>query len=124
MIIVNSVQKPEIQILNQYVLVQLNIMKMLIIFVSLVISNVQNAKNKLITVLFVLVTEHLYLSVTVHHKLFKIQQKKHVHLVMNIVLLVLEPQIIVYNVLKPDITHQHVHLFHNPPNLLKFLISQ
>jgi len=99
-------------------------MKMVMESVSLVILNVKNVLNKLITVTLVLVTESKFQYVTVQPELFKILKKKSVHHVMNTVLLVWEPQKIVYNVLIPDITLQSVHLFHNGPNLLKLLISQ
>jgi hypothetical protein len=121
---VSIVLLTDYKVLNQNVHVHLIIMKTPKKSVSLVTLNVKNVLNKLIIVTLVLVTELKLLFVIVHQELFKILKNKSVHLVTNTVLLVWEPQKIVYNVLKPDITHQSVHLFHNGPNQLKLLIFQ
>jgi hypothetical protein len=124
MMFVNIVLLTDYKVLNQNAHVHQNIMKTVKESVFLVTFNVKNVLNKLITVTLVLVTELMLQSVIVHMDLLLILKKKSVHLVMNTVLFVLEPQKIVYNVLKPDITLQSVHLFHNGPNQLKLLISQ
>jgi hypothetical protein len=88
MMFVNIVLLTDYKVLNQNVHVHQNITKMVIRFVSLVMSNVKNVLNKLITVLLVLVTEFLNLFVTVQMVLFLILKKKPVHLVTNTVFLV------------------------------------